>query len=177
VAEAQFLTSTKELISVPANIRWEAIEPFFVGSEMTSANSIVTSVLDVVKKSPVDIRAALLGNILLLGGTAMIPGFRERFLDQLKNDLSTDPSYANLSSLIKINGVKFVSTYFPPNMMSWIGGSVYAGTEMSRARVLEAKDFTSVDSNGTGNIPDWMSLLPFEPSSSPVEDKIEPDFY
>ena len=44
----------------------------------TKGKSIVDCVLDTVMKSPVDVRAALLDNILLLGGTAMLPG-KSRF--------------------------------------------------------------------------------------------------
>lgn len=44
------------------------------GDESTDGTSIVDGIVQVLKKTPLDVRAAMLENLLFVGGTAMIPG-------------------------------------------------------------------------------------------------------
>jgi hypothetical protein len=44
------------------------------GDESTDGTSIVDGIVEVLKKAPLDVRTAMLENLLFVGGTAMIPG-------------------------------------------------------------------------------------------------------
>ena len=44
------------------------------GDEGRDGTSIVDGIVQVLKKAPLDVKAAMLENLLLVGGAAMIPG-------------------------------------------------------------------------------------------------------
>uniref|UniRef100_K3WX73 Actin-related protein 10 n=1 Tax=Globisporangium ultimum (strain ATCC 200006 / CBS 805.95 / DAOM BR144) TaxID=431595 RepID=K3WX73_GLOUD len=140
VVDAEFQTDTKDPIKVPASLRTAAVEHLFIGNE-TNGASIVIGLLELAKKLPLDVRAAMLTNVFLVGGTAMIPGLPQRVVDELRDALENDNEYSSLASsiLAKATGEEtadLMPTYFPRNMVSWIGGSIFAATESARRSVV-----------------------------------------
>ena len=66
--------------------------------------------------SPVVCRSALAESLVLVGGTAMMRGFRARLSQELKSLLAT-PKYENL----KINTFKLFQPPAQLNYVSWLG--------------------------------------------------------
>ena len=67
-------------------------------------------------------RSALAESLVLVGGTAMMRGFRARLSQELKSLLAT-PKYANL----KIDTFKLFQPPAQLNYVSWLGSySIYA---------------------------------------------------
>lgn len=67
---------------------------------------------------PVDMRKCLAENIVVMGGSAMIPGFMHRLLSEIKN-LLKEPKYKNKTAL------KTFKYHKPPakeNYVAWLGG-------------------------------------------------------
>lgn len=118
--------------------------------------SIVNGLLAIVKKLPVDVRAAMLANVLLVGGTAMIPGFAQRVLDELRFALRYNDEFSGLASATgPLEDVAMlVTAHFPRNVLAWVGASIFAGTESSRAMAVSAQEYASRDYR----LPDWLSI-------------------
>lgn len=90
----------------------------------------------------------MLANVLLLGGTAMIPGFAQRVVDELRAALASSPDHAPHVALVPVA--------FPRNMLAWVGASIFAATESARAVALTAQDYAA-----KGHcVPDWLSIAP-----------------
>lgn len=113
--------------------------------------SVASCLLDAVLHSPIDIRAALLQNIVLTGGTTMIQGFRTRLVSAIQELVDFDKQYRSLKALVsRKNGIDFPTTHFLPNVMTWIGASVYGSFDM-KGQCISKADFD-------GHAPDWMVL-------------------
>ena len=69
---------------------------------------------------PIDMRKPLAENILVIGGTAMAPGFKARLLDELKH-LVQQPKY---ESRLAIKTFKFHKPPAKENYVAWLGGKV-----------------------------------------------------
>lgn len=74
-------------------------------------------ILDAILKVNVDLRVKLAENILLVGGTVMIPGFKARLKQELQKQLKSD-RYSNLT----VTEFKFHSPPCKDNYTSWLGG-------------------------------------------------------
>lgn len=86
----------------------------------------------------------MLENVLLLGGTSMIPGFAARLVAELQTQLQQSNSNAR---------VHVVPSHFPRNMLSWVGGSIYAATDSARTDGINAHAYQA-----QRGAPDWLSV-------------------
>lgn len=102
---------------------------------------------DLIKRLPIDMRTAMLENVLLLGGTSMIPGFAARLVAELRAQLQQSKSNA-LAGRVHV-----APSHFPRNMLSWVGGSIYAATDSARTDGINAHTYQAQRS-----APDWLSV-------------------
>ncbi|ETP54452.1 hypothetical protein F442_00827 [Phytophthora nicotianae P10297] len=153
IVYAEFQTDDDDVLKVPGNLRTDAVEQLLLGDEGTDGTSIVDGIVQVLKKAPLDVRAAMLENVLLVGGTAMIPGLAQRVVDEVREALHHDNEFASASAAV--DRAQLVQTYFPRNMLAWVGGSVYAATESARVSAISSQEYNS--SKGT-SVPDWLTV-------------------
>ncbi|CEG43060.1 Actin and related proteins [Plasmopara halstedii] len=153
IVDAKFQMQDSAVLQVPGNLRTDAVEPLLLGGEKSEGNSIVDGIVNVLKRTPIDVRAAMLENLLLVGGTAMIPGLLHRVLAEVCEALRQDNEFASASATI--DRTQLVPTYFPRNMLAWVGGSIYAATESARMAAITSQEYSS--SKGTC-IPDWLTV-------------------
>ena len=73
-------------------------------------NDIVSLILNAIKKSPIDYRAELSKNIMLIGGTSAIPGLCKKLYLKLKKDNENVKVYGYKNRIIA----------------SWVGGSIFS---------------------------------------------------
>lgn len=121
--------------------------------------SIPLMILQVLSICPVDTRKPLAANILITGGTGMLPGLRGRLLKELKtltansaDTLMNDPVLQERFA----NGNYEFKMYDPPvkpNCMAWLGGTLYGATEALGLRGINKEFFLK-----HGLIPDWCDL-------------------
>lgn len=71
---------------------------------------------------PADTRYELARSLILAGGTCMLPGFKQRLLNELNHKVQTNKEYAELAGLKGYFGV--VDFPFPSNILSWLGGTL-----------------------------------------------------
>ncbi|XP_065833341.1 actin-related protein 10-like [Oscarella lobularis] len=136
---------------IPGILRDQAPEVLFKPNDDGEGESIVTTILDSIRKCPMDTRRALSNNIVVVGGTAMLPGFLARLQLEL-SDVAKNEKYSKL-----LPGADFLfhELSVPANVACWVGGAILASLDslpensLSRARFLE-----------TNRLPDWTSCDP-----------------
>ena len=70
---------------------------------------------------PVDTRRALAENILVMGGTALLPGFKHRLMKELE-DLIAKPYY---TERLKVRNFKMHTPPGKENYIAWLGGKYH----------------------------------------------------
>eukprot|EP00058_Branchiostoma_floridae_P027718 XP_002613209.1 hypothetical protein BRAFLDRAFT_262678 [Branchiostoma floridae] len=111
--------------------------------------SVATLILDAIIKSPIDTRKELAENLVVTGGTALLPGFLHRLMQEL-NSLRQSPKY---SSKLAFGSFKIHNPPAQPNCVPWLGGAIFAATE-----ALASHSFTKDIQYEGPHIPDWCSL-------------------
>lgn len=143
--DVQYPLEGDKILTIPGSVREYAAEILFeLDGDM---KSIATLLLDSILKAPMDARKALSQNIVVMGGTSMMPGFKHRLAVELKQ-LVRDPTYArkmNLSSFL------FHSPPCKENYTAWLGASIYGATDAVHSQCITRDQFQQ---NGC-HIPDW----------------------
>lgn len=88
------------VVIIPGWVRERAAEVLFAGGDVDE-RSVAETVLDSLRKVPVDLRKELISSILVVGGTSMLPGFTSRLYAEISALLSTptsDPETPPLSN-------------------------------------------------------------------------------
>jgi len=135
------------VLNVSGRIREHSGEVLF--EQDNEETSIATLLLDALVECPIDTRAALAANVLVMGGTAMLPGFMHRLQLELSN-LLLKPVYA--SQL----GVKQFRFHRPPskeNYTAWLGGAMIGAVETLAMKSLSRDAFLQ-----RGRLPDWCQV-------------------
>jgi len=136
-----------KILHVDGKLRERACELLF--ERDSEETSVAMLILNSLVKCPVDTRRALADNIIITGGTAMLPGFRHRLMSEL-DDLIT-------LSVYKDNiGVRRFKFHTPPakeNYVAWLGGAIYGALE-----VLESRSFSRELYEQGQPLPDWCVL-------------------
>ncbi|WFD32911.1 hypothetical protein MSPP1_003964 [Malassezia sp. CBS 17886] len=114
-------------IVVPGWVRERACEALFEDGD-EDEKSIVECAVHSIVHAPIDVRCALQESVVLIGGTAMIPGFAPRFAAQLQAKLAQRPAMdASKPPVVRVASTDASTPCIPPNILAWVGGSV-AGT-------------------------------------------------
>jgi len=130
-------------ILIPGWVRERAAEILF--DEERNEASIISLIIDAIKSTPTDLRTSLIQNVLLIGGTSMLPGFSLRISQELKEQL-IENNFNQLSTHVKI-----IRSKFPANTASWIGGSILGSLK------YEGQEITLEQWNKTHKVPDWSN--------------------
>lgn len=143
--EVKYPLDGDKILTIPGTVREYAAEALFeLDGDM---KSIVTLLLDSILKAPMDSRKVLAQNIVVMGGSSMIPGFKHRLLEELKS-LVKDPVYARKMNM---NTFKFHSPPCKENYTAWLGASIYGSTDAVSAHCITKDQFIA----NNRHIPDW----------------------
>lgn len=80
--------------------------------------SLSTMILDAILKVDMDLRQQLAENLILIGGTTMVPGFKARLKEELQKQLQFERY-----NTLKINKFKFHTLPCKENFAAWLGGN------------------------------------------------------
>ncbi|CAF0781542.1 unnamed protein product [Adineta steineri] len=116
--------------------------------ENIDGKSIVTLILDTLLQAPIDLRQQLADNILIIGGTAIMPGFLHRFNAELNYLINQSPYINRLA----IKQFKFHSPPGQLNYIAWLGGSIFGALD-----TLEDQSITRSKYLENGIVPDWFT--------------------
>ena len=72
-----------------------------------------------VRKCPADVRKAVLGNLVVAGGYAMIPGMAARLVGDVEFHLAKEKALQGLRPFLRLS-----RPTFEPNCLGWVGGSM-----------------------------------------------------
>lgn len=111
----QYPLEGSRVLNISGKIREMSCEILY--DEDNDHQCLSTMILDAIVKLNVDLRSKLAENILLIGGTTMITGFKARLKDELYKQLKLD-RYKNL----QIKQFKFHSPPSKENYTAWLGG-------------------------------------------------------
>jgi len=134
------------VLTIPGMVREAMAEDLFErdGEE----KSLATIVLDCIIKCPVDMRRCMAENIVVMGGSAMIPGFLHRLLMELRS-LLNEPRYKTKTA---IKTFKFHSPPAKENYVAWLGAAIFAATDAISPRCLTKENYLQ-----HGLVPDWSN--------------------
>lgn len=106
-------------------------------------------ILDSILKCPIDMRRPLAENLFLIGGTSMVMGL----LARLKRELLVMLSSNYYKDKLFIETVKFHTAPAKENFTSWLGGSIYGGTDLVKTQALTKESYAKCC-----RVPDWVNL-------------------
>ena len=101
-------------------------------------SSLGSLVLEVINHCPIDVRKELLGNIILVGGTTHLPGFKHRLMCEIKHQLTVGPKAE------KFANNKFVAIHSQPCKpvnTNWLGASLAANSESPHLKYISMKEY------------------------------------
>lgn len=110
--------------------------------------SVASMILDSILACPLDCRKKLAANLILVGGTTMMPGFKARLNQELKSLLNIK-KYSSL----KIDRFKVHQPPGRPNFTSWLGGAIFGATDVVVTRSLTREQYLKDPA-----VPDWSNL-------------------
>jgi len=151
-------------VDVPYRARATAANTLFGDNEDTF--NIARSVVDSLRASSIDSRAALVRNVVLCGGTTMLPGFRRRLLDEVDLILGNDPLVRGLK-----NKLSLFESPFPPNIQQFVGASLVSSLEgQPFIEALEVKVGAPIP------IEDWSTQsLEAKPAAAAIVEAVRDD--
>lgn len=109
--------------------------------------SVATIVLDIICKAGVDMRVPLAENLLVIGGTASLLGFRHRLLAELNHLANHHPRY---SKIITKKSFKVHDAPAKPNYVAWLGGAIFGALDAMVTRSIPRDAYRQ-----HRIIPDW----------------------
>lgn len=123
-------------ITIPGALRESVAEILFerYGEEET----IASMVLELLLSCPIDTRKALASNIVVIGGTSMLPGFKHRLKTELDHLKSTDNRY---SKLVTIEKFLFHKLLCKENYASWLGASIFGSLDAVNKASISKENF------------------------------------
>jgi len=138
----------EKILHVLGSIRDSVVEILF--EQDNEEKSVATLILDSLIQCPIDTRKQLAENLVVTGGTSMLPGFLHRLLAEIRY-LVEKPKYK------KALGTKTFRIHTPPakaNCVAWLGGAIFGALQ----DILGSRSVSKEYYNQTGRIPDWCSL-------------------
>lgn len=126
-----------KIITIPGSLRESVCEVLFemYGEEHT----LPTLIIDAILHCPMDCRRQLASNIVLIGGTSMLPGFKHRLFKEIKHLTTSSQRYKQLSFA---GDFKFHMLPCKENYASWLGASIFATTDLLTMRSLTNEQYT-----------------------------------
>lgn len=161
----EYIMEGAKIINISGKLRETACEVLY--DEDNDHQCLSTMILDAIMKVNMDLRLKLAENILLIGGTAMLPGFKARLKEELETQLKCD-------RYKKLNIIEF-KFHYPPskdNYTAWLGGNItfyimkwlflivffFVGALYGSTEILSMKTLTRENYLKENKLPDWVNL-------------------
>uniref|UniRef100_H3BHZ2 Actin related protein 10 n=1 Tax=Latimeria chalumnae TaxID=7897 RepID=H3BHZ2_LATCH len=138
----------EKILHIKGSIRDAVIEILF--EQDNEEKSVATLILDALIQCPVDTRKQLAENLIVIGGTAMLPGFLHRLMAEIRF-LAAKPKY---KEVLATKTFKIHTPPAKPNCVAWLGGAIFGALQDILGSRSISKDYYSQ----TGRIPDWCCL-------------------
>lgn len=154
--DVEYPLDGQKILHVKGSIRDSVAEMLF--EQDNEEKSIATLLLDTLVKCPIDTRKVLSENLVIIGGTSMLPGFLHRLLSEIRS-LVEKPKYRDA---LATKSFRIHSPPAKPNCTAWLGGAIFGALQ----DILGSRSVSRDYYNQTGRIPDWCCL------STPLPDSV-----
>ncbi|XP_016108558.1 actin-related protein 10-like [Sinocyclocheilus grahami] len=114
--DVEYPLDGRKILHIKGSIRDSVAEMLF--EQDNEEKSIATLLLDTLVKCPIDTRKVLSENVVIIGGTAMLPGFLHRLLSEIRS-LVEKPKYCDA---LATKSFRIHSPPAKPNCTAWLGG-------------------------------------------------------
>ncbi|XP_053247617.1 actin-related protein 10 isoform X1 [Podarcis raffonei] len=138
----------EKILHVNGAIRDSVVEILF--EQDNEEKSVATLILDSLVECPIDTRKQLAENLLVIGGTAMLPGFLHRLMAEIRH-LVEKPKY---KETLASKTFRVHTPPAKPNCVAWLGGAIFGALQ----DILGSRSVSKEYYNQTGRIPDWCCL-------------------
>ncbi|XP_033023636.1 actin-related protein 10 [Lacerta agilis] len=138
----------QKILHVNGAIRDSVVEILF--EQDNEEKSVATLILDSLVECPIDTRKQLAENLLVIGGTAMLPGFLHRLMAEIRH-LVEKPKY---KETLASKTFRVHTPPAKPNCVAWLGGAIFGALQ----DILGSRSVSKEYYNQTGRIPDWCCL-------------------
>jgi len=135
-------------LQIPIEVRELATECLF-DSEIEEV-TLASLVLDAIVGSPIDCRKVLCENIMVIGGTCQLPGFRSRLLAEMKRMVNSNNRFGKL----KKENFKIHNPPSFPNYTGWLGAAIFGELDTIGVRSLSREAYLE-----NGRVPDWTDSV------------------
>ncbi|KPM06908.1 actin-related protein 10-like protein [Sarcoptes scabiei] len=141
-----------QILHIPGSLRESVCELLFemYGEEHT----LPTLILDSILKCPLDCRKVLASNVVLIGGTSMIPGLKIRLLSEIEYLAKFSVRYERFRDQLRSIKIKFHRLPCKENYASWLGASIFSTTELLTMRSITSKQYAQNNEKMT----DWSDF-------------------
>lgn len=164
----QYPLEGSKLLNITGKVREMSCEIFY--EEDNDHQCLSTMLLDAIVNVNVDLRSKLAENILIVGGTTMIPGFKARLKEELQKQLKSD-RYKSLC----IKTFKFHDAPSKENYAAWLGGNgtficlnlhkiywkwlnLFTGALYGSTELVSLKSLTKETYFRENRLPDWVNM-------------------
>jgi len=147
VPAASYTLDGDTLLQVDGETRESVCEVLF--EQDNDRTSVATMILDALLSCPIDTRRELATNIIIVGGTSMILGFKSRLFQEMKYLLDREPYKGHLL----ISDLKLHAGPSKANFACWTGASLFGATD-----AISSRSFTREAYFKDKSIPDWSNL-------------------
>ncbi|XP_041351944.1 actin-related protein 10-like [Gigantopelta aegis] len=145
--DVSFPLDGSNIIMVKGEIREHVCEVLF--QQDNDEKSVATLLLDSLVECPIDVRRKLAENIVILGGTAMLPGFYHR----LRLELYYLMSQLKYRKQLAVKVFKFHKPPAKENYTAWLGGAMFGALETLQMRSLQRETYLQ-----SCKLPDWCNV-------------------
>jgi len=149
VPAANYSLDGDTVLQVDGETREAVCEVLF--EQDNERTSVATMILDSLLSCPIDTRKELASNLIIVGGTSMIIGFKSRLFQEMKFLLQQSPYKDRL--LIKPEDLKLHAGPSKANFACWTGASLFGATD-----AISSRSFTRESYFKDRSIPDWSNL-------------------
>ena len=111
-------------MQISLHTRAQGMEICF-GDPANEEPNIAASILRSIKSLNTNLRPLCCQNIVLAGGTCMIPGFKLRVEQEMKHLIESYEEFEELKEIVKL--IKLPENPFPNNCLTWVGASMLGG--------------------------------------------------
>ncbi|NXW07282.1 ARP10 protein, partial [Fregetta grallaria] len=138
----------EKILHVVGPIRDSVVEILF--EQDNEETSVATLILDSLIQCPIDTRKQLAENLVVIGGTAMLPGFLHRLMAEIRY-LVEKPKY---KEALATKTFRIHTPPAKPNCVAWLGGAIFGALQ----DILGSRSVSKEYYSQTGRIPDWCCL-------------------
>ncbi|XP_048343026.1 actin-related protein 10, partial [Sphaerodactylus townsendi] len=138
----------EKILHVNGAIRDSVVEILF--EQDNEEQSVATLILDALLQCPIDTRKQLAENLVVIGGTAMLPGFLHRLMAEIRH-LVEKPKY---KETLATKAFRVHSPPAKPNCVAWLGGAIFGALQ----DILGSRSVSKEYYSQMGRVPDWCCL-------------------